>query len=117
MIERTAGEGVGVTEQTGFAPLAVYDAQDHTWRGLTTEQRDQLRLWALAQGIAPPDTYRWEIYVVDCPFMRVYEFERDQRGVVRLNDAGTDVLRRPPYDVVITSMPPVEPARREDARR
>lgn len=90
---------------------AVYDVKHRSWWGLTGDQHDQLRAWAIEQGIDPNDTYRWEIHLIDMPLIRVFEFETDERGRVKFDEVRQDLCRRPPYDLPISSMPPVEPAK------
>lgn len=89
---------------------AVYDVRDGSWRDLTLKQWDQLRAWAMEQGIEPNRTYRWEIHLIDMPCMRVFEFEYDENAHLIFDPATSDAARRKPYDLPISSMPPVKPA-------
>lgn len=91
-------------------PLAVFDARDESWRG-----DHQTLAWFRSEGIDPNQVHRLEVYLLDCPFARVYEF-------VTLNGARffvaerDEYLRRDPYDVILASLPP-SPAIPEDGER
>ncbi|MFI6594956.1 hypothetical protein ACIBHX_01840 [Nonomuraea sp. NPDC050536] len=76
-------------------PLVVFDARDERWRG-----DSHILAWCRSEGIDPEQVYRLEVYLVDCPFARVYD----------------DYLRRDPYDVILSSLPPEASALPEEQR-
>lgn len=99
---------------------AVYDVADQGWWGLTDDQRDQIRAWATEHGIDVDVTYRMEIHVIDMPLARVFQHDLTEDGQRHCpidhdhmqmdKERQCDVARREPYDVPISSMPPVQPA-------
>lgn len=103
--------------QTG-EPLLVLDADDHEQReriistpGLLTQLQD----WARAHGVDPDDTYRFEIHVTDHLFAKVFQYEKNERGQMfcsvdhdhRADRDRCEPARRDPYDVNLTSLPPL----------
>jgi hypothetical protein len=64
--------------------------------------------WFTLEGINPRDIYRFEVYLVDCPSARVYEYDRDSNGHCYL--VGDEIARRPPYEAILSSLPPETPA-------
>lgn len=99
---------------------AVYDVADQGWWGLTDDQRDQIRAWATEHGIDVNVTFRMEIHLLDCPFARVFQMDRNEDGRLYCpidhdhlsmdKVSECDAARRDPYDLPISSMPPVQPA-------
>ncbi|MEV4246985.1 hypothetical protein AB0J63_26675 [Streptosporangium canum] len=88
-------------------PLVVFDSADNTyWNRASADAAwyDSLLGWVRQHGIDPPNTYRLEVYLLDCPFARVYEFDLDKDG--RKYVAGSDYARREPRDVLLSSLPP-----------
>jgi hypothetical protein len=91
-------------------PLAVYDVHEDGWEQLTAQEQYQVRLWVVEQGMDPGDIFRLEVFLIDCPFARVYEFDRDEDGSLRVEDQPPwDFAVRPPRDVLLSSLPPVKP--------
>lgn len=95
---------------TDLEPLAVYDVRDGSY--VQGEQSKPFDDWVVDHGIALADTYRMEIYLLDCLFARVFQYDRDEQGRFCLDPAAQDVARREPFDMPIESMPPVKPGGR-----
>lgn len=88
---------------SGIAPLAVWDANA---RGIEAV-RDQVCEYLADQGLPIDPTYRVEIYLVDAPFARVFTYDQDGEGGERHLDPATgDVAVRPPFDQLLTALPP-----------
>jgi hypothetical protein len=94
---------------TQLEPLAVYDVHEPGWYGLSDDQRHDLAAWSRAQRIEPSDTFRLEIYLLDCPFARVFQFERDAGGHKYVIPGTREIACRKPFDVPVGEMPPVKP--------
>jgi hypothetical protein len=109
---------------TTLEPLAVYDVHEDNWLGLTEGQREELAAWLREHDVEPDDAYRLEIYLLDCPFARVFQFDVNERGKVycrldhdhvamwesgREPPGGVCEIARRTFDVPLSSMPPVKP--------
>jgi hypothetical protein len=81
-------------------PLVVFDARDESWRG-----DPKILAWCRAEGLDPEQIYRLEVYLLDAPFARVYEFVT-LNGARFLVEERDDYLRRDPYDVILSTLPP-----------
>ncbi|MFI6296822.1 hypothetical protein ACIBEJ_34895 [Nonomuraea sp. NPDC050790] len=95
---------------SAIEPLVVYDCHDKQWRG----DPDVLS-WMRAEQLDPELVYRLEVYVVDCPSARVYEYAT-VLGARIFVPALADYMRREPYDVILASLPPEAPALPEEKR-
>ncbi len=92
-------------------PIWVGDVHDsQTW---PPPNLSEVLGWARSEGINANETYRIEVYLLDCPFARVYEYDRDENGTRfcwvehdHLDDR-CDVAKRKPFDVPLTTLPPV----------
>lgn len=86
---------------------AVYDVRDgsYPFDGATV-----LCQWAAENGIDTDSAYRIEIHLLDCPFARVFQYDQDAQGRRFIDPATDDAARRKPYDLPISSMPPIPPA-------
>ena len=96
------------------APV-VYDVRDDdAWSRVIAdkERYDQLTAWMRSQGLDPVNIYRIEIHPLDSPRARVYEYDRDEAGRMRL--VGDDIAKREPYDLALSSLPP-DAERRADS--
>jgi hypothetical protein len=90
-------------------PLAVYDVREEPFRSmLGTPWHMCLLDWLVEEGFDPLDIYRVEVYLVDCPSARVYSYARNEDGK-RYLASELDLARRPPYDVILSSLPPDPP--------
>lgn len=81
--------------------LAAYDA--NTGEGgypSTQSWLDDFLPWMREHGVEPNDTDRVEIYLLDAPFMRVYQPAQNEKGWPYLDD-DLKLARRPPFDVLI----------------
>jgi hypothetical protein len=94
---------------TDLKPITVYDR--FTWPGPEHPQRDidTLEPWAAEHGIDLCKTYSLEIYVLDAPFARVYAYQYDADGNRVYDPAARDDARLPPRDVLLNSLPPIQP--------
>jgi hypothetical protein len=91
-------------------PLKAWDAQTkENWplpgpRSAT----ETFNTWLRTHSVEPKDTIRVEYYLIDCPFIRIYQYERDASGHRYVDPAIGDAARRQPFDVPITTLPPEE---------
>ncbi|MFI6819253.1 hypothetical protein ACIBG7_43180 [Nonomuraea sp. NPDC050328] len=91
--------------------LAVFDSRDDAWYELVRlGQANAFRAWVESQGLDPREIYRLEIYLVDCPSARVHSYAKDANGKHYLD--GTDIARREPYEIALSSLPPYMPESR-----
>lgn len=86
------------------APLKTYDVHEDSWKRLRGDDRDRIRHWLHHHGIDPHLTYRIEIYLIDCPSARIFEYEADPSGR-KVKDGST----RTPYDIPLSNLPPAVP--------
>jgi hypothetical protein len=86
---------------------AVYDCRDGSF---PFDGATAICDWAVREGFDLRDAYRMEIRLLDTPFARVFEYDKDAQGGRFLDPATDDIAKRRPYDVVISSMPPIPPA-------
>jgi hypothetical protein len=103
-----------------LAPLQVFDVRDDDlWYGLKGQKAycDTLRAWLRANGIEPWETYRWELYLLDTPFLKVFTYARDDQGKLRFRPVEDAEERqrtgrwwlpveREPFLVPVSSLPP-----------
>jgi len=88
--------------------LTVIDANDVDYLSRGDQFRASVCDWLMAHGIDHLITHRVELHLIDTLFMRVFQYDTDQRGRVRW-DRGTDtVARRAPIDVLVRSDPPFD---------
>ncbi|MGS2645863.1 hypothetical protein [Streptosporangium sp. G12] len=91
-------------------PYFDLDAQTLSDRGLyELPWHGELLAWMLAEGMAPNDTRRVEVFVVDCPFARVTRYALTENGKRIANDAG-DELVTVEETMLVSSLPPLPPA-------
>lgn len=104
---------------TGLTPLMVIDTHDREWDQITADHAYHQRLidWARGQGLNPVHTYRVEIYLVDCPFARVFQYATDENGT---RHCGVDhdhrgwadecrIAELKPSAVILSELPPEQP--------
>lgn len=84
--------------------IAAYDARVPGIHSI-----DKLCEWLNQHGLDPYAIYRFELHVIDCPLIRVFEFKRSDSGHLLVDESGTDVLHRDPYDVLQKTDPPIQP--------
>lgn len=77
-------------------PLFTADVRDPDWY-----YRADVADWLRAHGVDPCLVYRYEVYVVDTPCVRVFEYQSDERGRMM-----SDPVTRTPYMMLIDSFPP-----------
>ena len=88
-------------------PVAVFDAHDDDWCNLAAEERTKVWTWMVEEGLDPGEVFRLEVFLIDCPFARVHEYDRDDEGCLRVEDASPRrIAVRPPRDVLLSSLPP-----------
>lgn len=91
-----------------LTPIAVYDAHDDLWTRWDDFQT--LLHWLDDNGINPKATYRVEVFLLDAPFARVHAFQLVGEDQTRVYDPNTgEAVRLPPHDVLLNSLPPVQP--------
>lgn len=91
-------------------PLAVFDVHEDDWDRFTAQEKYQVRLWIVEQSLDPGDIFRLEVFLIDCPFARVHEYDRDDDGCLRVEGLPPRAIAvRPPRDVLLSSLPPVKP--------
>lgn len=95
------------------SPTAVYDARDHSWWGLPEPDRDRFVEWLTGQGYEynGKTVRRVEVYEGDSPTARVFAFRLDEQGRKHIDPETGDVAMEPPHDLVLSSLPPVQPGR------
>lgn len=90
---------------TTLAPLLVSDVRDDDyWHSVTQDQGQALRAWLRSNHLEPNDIYRFEVYILDCPFAKVFTYARDEHGHFRVKDG--ELVQREPFTVPLNSMPP-----------
>ncbi|WP_214317677.1 hypothetical protein [Nonomuraea sediminis] len=90
-------------------PLVVLDVREQGHLLFAAAFHSRLLDWLYDNGLNPYSIYRLEVYLVDCPSARVYEYARDEDGRLIVDREREDVRRRPPRDVVLSSLPPALP--------
>lgn len=87
----------------GFEPIYVFDIRDRWWMD-EPDTHDRLLDWVRSYGVDPTYSRRFEIYLIDCPSLRVYDLALDECGRPYRDGAGMAV--REPYDVLLRDLPP-----------
>lgn len=89
-------------------PVRVLDAREEPMRArLGTPWHMSLLDWFKQEGINPRNVYRLEVYLVDCPSGRIFEYDVDQEGNRYVKAGQDEAARRRPYDVILSSLPPM----------
>jgi hypothetical protein len=65
--------------------------------------------WLNLHGLDPNVIHRFELHIIDCPLIRVFEYKCSASGHALVNESGTGLLRREPYDVLQKTDPPIQP--------
>jgi hypothetical protein len=86
-----------------FKPIAVYDIRDRWWMD-EADAHDRLLAWVRLYGVDPTYARRFEIYLIDCPSLRVYDLALDKHGKPYRDGPG--MAMREPYDVLLRDLPP-----------
>ena len=89
-----------------LAPLRVWDARSENYPGDSAEWLEAFHAWVEAHGVSIKVTYRIAYYVIDVPFIRVYQRAHDAAGRCFVDPATGDIALRDPFDVLITCPPP-----------
>jgi hypothetical protein len=84
----------------------VHDPQRNPWLIAPPEFVEAYCAWLEAHGIDKNSTYRTEHHVIDAPLVRVFQYERDADGRHKIDPVARDVVKRKPFDVLITTPPP-----------
>ena len=93
------------TETPDLTPLAVSDVrEDAYWYSVRKDQGDALRAWLRSNDLEPNDIYRFEVYLLDTLFAKVFTYARDEHG--RFCIEGDEIVQREPFTVPLNSMPP-----------
>ncbi|WP_157253178.1 hypothetical protein [Nonomuraea typhae] len=92
---------------SALEPIAVFDVNDVRAQAAMSGDRpywESVLDWIRGHGLDPNEIYRLEVYRTDRLWARVHEYDRDAAG--ERYSIGTEVARRAPYDVILTSLPP-----------
>lgn len=92
-----------------FRPIAVYDVRDPWWIDEDLGAHVRLLDWVRSYGVDPTYARRFEIYLIDCPSLRVYDLALDGHGKPYRD--GSEMASREPYDVLLRDLPPRCPTR------
>ena len=87
-----------------FKAAYLIHGDDH---GRIAERRTRLRAMAEAEA----GTAGVEVYEGDSPTARVFAFRLDEQGRKHIDPETGDVAMEPPHDLVLSSLPPVQPGR------
>jgi hypothetical protein len=104
-------------------PIFVFDAYTpDRWRFYADEVHPRFLAWLREQGLNPRAIHRFEVYVVDCPSIRVFEYLLGDDGVPycaldhdHRPGGGCVMAERDPYEVEATSLPPIHTGGAESA--
>jgi hypothetical protein len=89
-----------------LAPIFISDVRnDAYWHSIRRDQGDALRTWLRDNNLEPCDIYRFEVYVVDTLFAKVFTYARDEHGRVCVK--GGEPVRCDPFLAPLNSMPPL----------
>lgn len=100
MIEHPENSGDPSNEMILSDPLFTSDTHDRGWYHTDAEED-----WCRDQGLDPNDIFRYEIYLIDMPFARMFEYVRDDGGKI-IYDWDTDRAVHVIRSVPIKSYPP-----------
>jgi hypothetical protein len=95
-----------VTTDTTREPLAVYDERESFYGHHPAAFCETYKAWLTGHNINPDDTYRTEHHLVDAPFVRVFQYDRNAEGRPHVDPNTDDAARRDPFDVLIRTEPP-----------
>ncbi|MFI7468187.1 hypothetical protein [Nonomuraea sp. NPDC049646] len=95
-------------------PLYVFDAYHPSSRRFyAADMHPRMLAWMREQGLSPAAVWRFEVHLVDCPSVRVWEYLLDGDevpycGIEHPHRPRSCVLaEREPYTVVASSLPPI----------
>lgn len=80
-------------------PLFISDTKFTNWH--YTQKEDE---WLCSQGVDAHITYRYELYVIDMPCIKVYQFVPDSDGFYQVDDNYNPVIATSFHP--ISSFPP-----------
>ncbi|MFB4275779.1 hypothetical protein ACBJ59_10840 [Nonomuraea sp. MTCD27] len=69
--------------------------------------------WMRANGLNPGAVWRFEVHLIDCPSVRVWEFLLDERGLPYCErdhphrPRSCVMAARQPYSVAVSGLPPI----------
>ena len=91
---------------SALAPLYVIDC--NTGEGCPcAPARMDLVEWLAEHGVEGKLTYRLEFYLIDIPFIRVFQYEPDPKAIIRWDPKTGEAIQRRPFDVITHSdLPP-----------
>jgi hypothetical protein len=94
-------------------PLYVFDAYSSDRLDFYADDMHPRMLgWMRGNGLNPAAVWRFEVYLVDCPSVRVWEYLLDDRGHLYCEldhphrPRSCVMAVREPYTVVASSLPP-----------
>ena len=88
------------------SPRVIYDVHAESWAYVVADKERYARLlaWIREQGLDPHDIYRVEVYLIGCPYARIFAFDLNDEGQHYMR--GEDIARREPHNVILTCLPP-----------
>jgi hypothetical protein len=92
-----------------LTPVQVSDVRDDAWFGTLRDRPGYLKAmneWLIAHDINPYDTYRWELYIIDAPFLKVFTYVRDEKGRILFDQEAREPVKQTPFTVLVSSLPP-----------
>lgn len=104
-------------------PIYVFDAHaPDRWRFYADEVHPRFLAWLREQGLNPRAIWRFEVYLLDCPSIRVFEYLLDDDGIPYCGidhdhrpGGGCVMAERDPYEVPANSLPPIHTGGAESA--
>ena len=98
------------------SPRIVYDIHAQSWERILNdpERHERLTTWVRGQGLDPEKIFRLEVYLIDTPHARVFEWAQDERGRRycdvehdhKMKAASCRIAQREPYTTILNALPP-----------
>jgi hypothetical protein len=98
---------------TTAEPLYIFDAYHPSSRAFYADNmHPRMLAWMRDQGLPAGGVWRFEVHLIDCPSVRVWEYLLDERGYPYCElehphrGRSCVMAQREPYTVVASSLPP-----------
>ena len=89
-------------------PIWTGDSATLAWGQIVgTDHYDRLLEWLEREGGDPMRVHRVEVYLLDVPFAKVWEYVIDADGLPKVNEAGDDA-ESTARTVLLSSLPPMK---------
>jgi hypothetical protein len=89
-----------------LTPIVVSDVRDNEyWNSVDKARGDALRAWLRSNSLEPNDIYRFEVYLLDTLFAKVFTYARHEDGRFRVEDG--ELVQSEPFLALLNSEPPV----------